>query len=230
MAVKELTELTITDLFKEYKRLWNYWQEHDEAVKEFRRRHIEMALEVERTELICCKPYERSGKRKDYRAGYWKRWITLKDGRIQIKMPKIRGGGYDSDVIPRYQQRMDEVDAALMKIFLYGASTRLTGEALRPLLGEGISAQTISNIAKSLDKDVKRYHNRGLEDKYLYLFLDGIVLKTKTGFGSKRKVVLVAYGITVNGKRELIDFMVIKHESERRWEGFLNNLYPMFDS
>jgi transposase-like protein len=225
MAVKELTNLTLTDLFKEYKRLWNYWQEHDEEVKEFRRRHIERALEVERTLLICCKPYERTLGRKDYRAGYWKRWITLKDGCIQIKMPKIRGGSYDSDVIPKYQQRVDEVDAALMKIFLYGASTRLTGEALRPLLGEGISAQTISNIAKSLDEEVKRYHNRRLEDKYLYLFLDGITLKMKTGFGSKKKVVLVAYGITVTGKRELIDFMVIKHETEKKWEGFLNNLY-----
>jgi transposase-like protein len=225
MAVKELTDLTLTDLFKEYKRIWNYWQEHDEAVKEFRRRHIERTLEAERTLLIYCKPYERTAKRKDYRAGYWQRWITLKDGRIQIKMPKIRGGGYDSNVIPRYQQRIDEVDMALMKIFLYGASTRLTGEALRPLLGEGISAQTISNIAKSLDEDVEKYHNRRLEDKFLYLFLDGITLKTRTGFGSKKKVVLVAYGITVNGKRELIDFMVIKHETERRWEGFLNNLY-----
>jgi transposase-like protein len=140
-------------------------------------------------------------------------------------MPRIRGGGYDSGIIPRYQQRMNEVDTALLKIFLYGASTRLTGEALRPLLGEGISAQTISNIAKSLDGEVKRYHNRKIEDKYLYLFLDGIVLKTKTGFGTKKKVVLVAYGISVHGKRELIDFMVTKHESERRWEGFLNNLY-----
>jgi putative transposase len=164
-------------------------------------------------------------KRKDYRNGYWKRWITLKDGRIEIKIPRIRGGGYDSDIIPRYQQRMNEVDTALMKIFLYGASTRLTGEALRPLLGEGVSAQTISNIAKSLDEEVKKYHNRKLEDRYLYLFLDGIVLKTKTGFGTKKKVVLVAYGISVHGKRELIDFMVTKHESEKRWEGFLNNLY-----
>ncbi len=93
------------------------------------------------------------------------------------------------------------------------------------MLGEGISAQTISNIAKSLDGEVKRYHNRKIEDKYLYLFLDGIVLKKKTGFGTKKKVVLVAYGISVHGKRELIDFMVTKHESARRWEGFLNNLY-----
>ncbi|MEW6674917.1 MAG: IS256 family transposase [Nitrospirota bacterium] len=226
MQVKDLTRLTVADLFKEYKRsFWNYWEEHDEAAKEFRRKHIERALEAERAQLICYKPHERTPDRRDHRNGYWKRWITLKDGRIEIRMPRIRGGGYDSDIIPRYQQRVDEVDRALMKIFLYGASTRLTGEALRPLLGEGISAQTISNIARSLDEDVKRYHNRRFEDKYLYLFLDGITLKTKTGFGSKKKVVLVAYGISVNGKRELIDFMVITHETKRRWEGFLNNLY-----
>jgi putative transposase len=226
MSVKELTQLKVADLLREYKRSFrDYWEDHDEAVKEFRRRHIEITLEVERTQVISCKAHERTLKRKDYRNGYWKRWITLKDGRIEIKIPRIRGGGYDSDIIPRYQQRMNEVDTALMKIFLYGASTRLTGEALRPLLGEGVSAQTISNIAKSLDEEVKKYHNRKLEDRYLYLFLDGIVLKTKTGFGTKKKVVLVAYGISVHGKRELIDFMVTKHESEKRWEGFLNNLY-----
>ncbi|GFP43888.1 hypothetical protein HKBW3C_03017 [Candidatus Hakubella thermalkaliphila] len=53
------------------------------------------------------------------------------------------------------------------------------------------------------------------------MFLDGI-LKIKTGFGSKKETVLVAYGVTVQGKRELIDFMVVSHEGARRWEGILN--------
>jgi transposase-like protein len=91
--------------------------------------------------------------------------------------------------------------------------------------GESVSAQTVSNFAKSLDGAVRSYPRRMLEDKYLYLFLDGIVLKTRSGFGAKKKTVLVAYGIRLDGKRELIDFLVTKHESEKHWEGFLNNLY-----
>jgi transposase-like protein len=54
----------------------------------------------------------------------------------------------------------------LLKIFLYGASTRLTGEAIRPLLADGVSVQTISNIAKSLDDEIRRYHARRIEDRY----------------------------------------------------------------
>lgn len=225
MSVKELTNLKVTDLWKEFNGIGDFWDLQEEAVKEFRKRFIEGALEAERTMLIGCKANERKAERKDYRNGYWRRWITLKDGRLEIRMPRIRGMRYESAIVPRYKQRVREVDAALMKIFLYGASTRLTGEALRPLLGQGVSAQTVSNIAGSLDADVRRYHNRGIEDRYLYLFLDGIVLKKKSGFGAKKRVVLVAYGIRVDGKRELIDFMVTNAESEKRWWRFLNNLY-----
>ncbi len=55
--------------------------------------------------------------------------------------------------------------------------------------------------------------------------MDGIILKTKTGFGAKKKAVLVAYGIKVDGRRELIDFTVTNAESEKKWWRFLNDLY-----
>jgi len=227
MSEKDLTKITVTDLWKEFNStgIGDFWEMQEEAVREFRQRFINGALEAERDMLVGCKSYERKEERKDYRNGYWSRWITLKDGRLEIKMPRVRGMSYESGIIPRYKQRVDEVDAALLKIFLYGASTRLAGEALRPILGEGVSAQTISNIAESLDTEVRRYHSRKLQDKYLYLFLDGIVLKKKSGFGAKKRVVLVAYGIRIDGKRELIDFTVTNAESEKRWWRFLNNLY-----
>jgi transposase-like protein len=226
MPVKELTKLTIPDLWREFNHSFkDYWQEHDTTMQVFKKKVIEEALDAERSQWICCTSHERSSGRLDYRNGYWRRWITLKDGRLEIKMPRLRSGGYKSQIIPRYQQRVQEVDEALKRIFLYGASTRLTGEALRPILGEAVSAQTVSNIAKSLDEEVKKYHNRTIDDEYLYLFVDGIVLKTKTGYGAKKKVILVAYGIKLDGRRELIDFMVTGQESEKRWEGFLSRLY-----
>jgi putative transposase len=226
MAVKTLPELKVSDLVREYKSSFvDTWEGLDKAAKDFKKQLIEAALETERTEILLCRSYERTDGRTDYRNGYWTRYILLKDGRLEIKMPRIRGLGYESAVIRRYQQRSKDVDAALLRIFLYGASTRLTGQALRPLVGEAVSAQTVSNIAKSLDGAVGSYHRRKLEDKYLYLFLDGIVLKTRSGFGAKKKTVLAAYGISLDGRRELIDFMVMKHESEKHWEGFLNNLY-----
>jgi putative transposase len=226
MAVKTLPELKVSDLVREYKSSFeDTWEGLDRTAKSLKKQLIEASLEAERTELLLCRSYERTDERTDYRNGYWTRFLIIKDGRLEIKMPRIRGLGYESAVIRRYQQRTKDVDAALLRIFLYGASTRLTGQALYPLVGEAVSAQTVSNIAKSLDGAVRSYHRRRLEDKYLYLFLDGIVLKTRSGFGAKKKTVLVAYGIRLDGKRELIDFLVTKHESEKNWEGFLNNLY-----
>ena len=43
--------------------------------------------------------------------------------------------------------------------------------------------------------------------------------------GAMRGPLLVAYGITHDGRREVIDYMKAKSESEAAWEGFLENLY-----
>jgi transposase-like protein len=225
MAVKELTAVSVTDLWREYKRSFKgLWRDSEEQVKGLRKRLIEGALLAEQESYIGCKSYERTGGRKGYRNGYWRRWIILKGGRLEIRMPRIRGIRYRSEVIPRYKQRAADVDEALRRIFLYGVSTRRVAEAVEPILGERVSAQTISNIAKSLDEEVKRFHSRGIQDRYLYLFLDGIVLKVKTGIGSRKKVILVAYGIRVDGRREVIEFRVVNSESENKWIGFLEDL------
>lgn len=226
MKVKEVTDLKVSELWKEFNQYFrDDWEKQEDALRELKKRLIERSLEADRYILAKSKPYERTQRRADHRNGYYTRWILTRMGLLDIKVPRLRNMKIKSQVIERYQRRSQEVDDALRRIFLYGVSTRLAGEAVKPLLGEGVSAQTISNIAKGLDEEVRRYHRQPIEDKYLYLFLDGIVLKAKTGIGAKKKVVLVAYGITVSGKREIIDFMVTSAESQAKWEGFLNNLH-----
>lgn len=64
-----------------------------------------------------------------------------------------------------------------------------------------------------------------LQDVYLYLFLDGVYLKSKSPVSVRRRCVLVAYGIRKDGIRELIDFHLAgKGESQIAWEMFLSRL------
>lgn len=226
MPTKDVDGVTVTELWKEFNlSCRDMWELQNEALKRLKKKLLEESLERERNELVMCGAHERTDIRVDYRNGYYTRWILTRLGLLDIRVPRLRYLRIPSVVLKRYQRREAEIDEALKRVFLYGVGTRLVGEAVRPLLGEGVSAQTVSTIAKGLDAEVRRYHQQPIKDGYLYLFFDGIVLKIKTGYGAKKKVVLVAYGITVGGKREIIDFMVSNAESEGKWEGFLSRLY-----
>ena len=97
------------------------------------------------------------------------------------------------------------------EMFLSGVSTRRVQDVIEPLLGEGVSAQTVSRICRSLD--ASSYHARPLLECYQYLLLDGIVLRVKGAAGVNRRLVLCAYGIRHDGLRELVDSRQAKSES-----------------
>ena len=54
---------------------------------------------------------------------------------------------------------------------------------------EAYSAQTVSRIVQGLDRAVAAYHRRRLHDEYVYLFLDGVVLKVRDNRGRVRRSV-----------------------------------------
>lgn len=129
-------------------------------------------------------------------------------------------------VFERYRRLWEKVDRMLREIFLAGCSTRRTGEVLEVLLGTRLSAQTVSRAVQALTPLVERFHARPIEDVYRVLLLDGVTQSIRTASGKvRKKVVLVAYGITHSGHRELIDFRLAPSESEAAWYGLLNHLY-----
>ena len=58
-----------------------------------------------------------------------------------------------------------------------------------------------------------------------YLLLDGVSVRLRLVGAVQRRMVLCAYGITAEGKRELIDYLIVKAEGEDTWKAFLLNLY-----
>lgn len=160
----------------------------------------------------------------DRRNGSYSRHLLTELGDIELHIPRTRRMSA-VEVIRAYARRVRHVDRMILSCFVLGISTRKVAHALMPVLGEPVSATTVSRVAKSLDSAVVAFHRRPLKSRYRFLVLDGVVLKRKTGAGSVKRVVLVALGISPEGKKEVIDFCIVQGESQSAWEGFLNDLY-----
>jgi putative transposase len=205
---------------------WNFMEDVESAVEGRISHYLNKVLRIEADRQLQADRYERTLERRDYRAGYRTRTVITPKGIYALRVPKARSTPLRFSVFDRYRRLWKRVDRLLCEIFVAGCSTRRTGEVLELLLGTRVSAQTVSRAVQALTPLVNRFHERTLEDHYQILLLDGVTQKIRTVTGkAKKKVVLVAYGITQTGHRELIDFRITPSESEAAWHGFLNNLY-----
>jgi transposase-like protein len=159
----------------------------------------------------------------DRRNGSYVRHVLTEIGNIVLSIPRTRLFS-PKNVVAAYARRTKEIDQLILTCFLLGLSTRKAGVALFSILGEKISAQTVSRVAKILDEAVKAFHQRRLVVPFRALILDGIVIKRKTPTGTHRRPVLVALGVRKDGKKEVIDFRLAKSESGAEWRVFLTDL------
>jgi putative transposase len=211
-ALKEINAFEVEGDFKPKAR---------QALKEI----LEKRLEDEMSEYLGLSRYEHAADRPDYRNGHYVRHLLTEMGDLELLVPRSRKGKFPTKLFERYARRCRSVDKVLLACFCLGLSTRKAASVLAPILGEKVSASTISRIARGLDKEVKLYHGRELEDCYQYLFFDGVVLKSKGAARVQKKILLCAFGITVDGVQEMIDFYPAASESQACWEAFLRDLY-----
>lgn len=204
----------------------DFWLDINKFARSMTKDFFEIVLEEEMIQYTQTQRHQRTDQRLDYRNGYYTRNMDTAFGPIEnIQVPRSRSGLFEPSMFKKYQRRQDSVNQSIINCFLLGVSTRNVKDVLKPLLGINISASTVSNITKSVDHLVKQFHKRSLLDEYQFLFLDGINISVKYGSRSIKKTVLAAYGITLFGKRELIDFRIVKAESKDACETFLNNLF-----
>ena len=167
-------------------------------------------------------PQERTDSCNGFYSRSWDTSLGVIEG---LRIPRTRRISITQQVLQPFAANQSAVHEALKGLFLAGVSTRRVGEVVKPFLGHTVSASFVSQLTKTLDPHVRAFHQRPLQDRYLYLFFDGIVLKGKDALGAKKRVILVAYGIRTDGHKELIDFLIHHSESQEAWEALLDNLY-----
>ena len=109
---------------------------------------LEKRLEEEMAEYLGLSRYEHAADRHDYRNGHYVRHLLTEMGDLELLVPRSRKGGFPSKLFERYARRCGSVDKVLLACFCLGLSTRKAASVLAPVLGEKVSASTISRIAQ----------------------------------------------------------------------------------
>jgi len=200
------------------------WSSIEQIVTLLMKLMFEILLDRAATEQIGALPYERTGDRKTYRNGIYRRSLGTRFGTIEnLLIPRFREGALMHSLFAPYQQRTDDVDKALGTLFLNGISTHKLKAIAEQLTGRPVSAQTVSTIVQRTDHELEQYRRKPIEDKYEFVFLDGIYDKIRE-IGLERKVLLCALGMTKDGKKEILSFHLVDAESEANWTEFLIDL------
>jgi putative transposase len=186
---------------------------------------LEVVLEDEIREMVGAKKWERQAQRVDSRNGTYLRRLITTMGAVDLEVPRAReGGSAGGAVIGRYKRRTAEIDDAMVSAYVHGASTRDIGQITEALMGEHVSKSTVSRVAKTLGTKVEELRKARIDGPIPYLFLDATFLDARWARTVENVSALVAYGIGLDGHRQLLAVTIGAEESEESWSELLAQL------
>ena len=192
---------------------------------------LQTALEAEVTEHLGRSRYERRTKveeaRTGSRNGYSPLTIKTTSGPVTLARPKLRGTtqAFASRLLGRGVTRTNAIESLIIAGYVRGMSTRDIEAALAEALGDGasVSKSTVSRVCEAIKTEFEAFRHRDLSEAELcYLYLDGSHFKMHPGAGAEP--VLVAWGITTDGRPVLLSIEPGSTESIDAWRDFLQQM------
>lgn len=168
--------------------------------------------------------YERHDDREGYRNGTRPRDFDTRMGTLELEVPRIRGASY----MPSFLTHRERAEAAPVSLvneaYVSGVSTRKIQKLVAALGVTSLSKSQVSELNKRLDDLVNVFRERPLTAVYSYLMVDAVYEKIRFEGRSQSHAVVIAYGITDQGMRELIGIEIVDTESYDSWPFFFRKL------
>ena len=184
----------------------------------------EALMELELEAHLGAGRYERTDGRTGYRNGARERRWDTRVGTLDLAVPRVRDGSFFSVLLEPRKRSERALLAVVQEAYVAGVSTRRVDGLVQALGLEGISKSQVSRVCAALDAEVERFRTRRLAEAYPYLWLDATFLKVRDGERVVTNAVVVAVGVTGDGRREVLGFDVGPSEDGAFWEGFLRGL------
>jgi putative transposase len=189
---------------------------------------LQTALEAEVTEFLGRARYARGDRaRRGSRNGHAPTRVKTTAGPVELARPKLRGTDerFASQLLGKHVTRTHALEALVIAGYVRGLSTRDVEASLADALGAEatLSKSTVSRVCEAIKAEFDAWRARDLGDVELeYLYLDASHFRFHNG--ARAEPVLVAWGITSDGRPRLLAVDAVSAESHDAVVGFLRSL------
>jgi putative transposase len=186
---------------------------------------VNEASKIERAHHLNAQPYERHEDRSGHANGFKPKTVMTRLGEVTFDVPQVRDSSFYPSALDKGSRTEQAVNLALAEMYVQGVSTRKVVAVLQGLVGPEVSVSSaqVSRAAATLDVGLQAWRERPLGETP-YVFLDARYERVRTEGQIIDCAVLVAVGVTADGRRRVLGVSVELSEAEVHWRGFLDRL------
>jgi putative transposase len=196
----------------------------DGLLKQFQKSVIETALAEEMTEHLGHAKHGdpvggnvRNGTRT-------KTVLTESTGHVEIEVPRDRAGTFEPQIVKKRQRRLNGVEEIVLSLYAKGLTTGEISAHFAEIYGASVSRETISRITDKVIEEMNEWATRPLDDIYVAVFIDAIVVKIRDGQVGNRPI-YAAIGVSVAGEKDVLGLWAgTGGEGAKFWMSVLTDL------
>lgn len=192
---------------EDFKGIWN----------DLQKALLERMLQGEMTNHLGYEKNEKGKNPENSRNGKTKKSLTGEFGEMEIEVPRDRASEFEPKIIQKGQRRFTGFDDKIISMYARGMTTREIQAHLQEIYNYEVSPDLISDVTEEVMKDVIEWQNRTIDNMYLIVYFDAIMVKVRDNGHLMNKAVYLALGVNLEGKKELLGMWIEQTEGSKFW-------------
>lgn len=160
----------------------------------------------------------------NWRNGYTNKKVKTSAGEVDIKVPRDRDSSFKTQLTPKRQKDVSEIEEKVLAMYAIGMSQRDIAETIEDIYGFEISHEMVSQITDCVLDELNDWQNRPLKRMYTFLFVDCMYATIRKEYESKNYAVYTILGYDLDGQKDILGLWLNESESKHIWMQIFDEL------
>jgi transposase-like protein len=143
---------------------------------------------------------------------------------LELRIPRDRQSGFMPTILALFRDQESYLKEVSFQMYSKGLTTRDVSDVMETIYGKHYSKSTVSNISQSFYERMDKWRNRRLKQRYLALYIDGLVVKLRRGSEYANECFYIVLGLKEDYTREVLAIVNLPSESSTGWKQVLQDL------